>query len=346
LFGKWHNGEQYPTDPVGQGFQEFFGFKTGHLNNYFDTKLIRNFSLEDTRGYVPDVLTDETIRFMQNDGPFFCMLTYNTPHAPFQLPDKYFNKYKSKGLDDKTAAVYGMVENLDDNVARILASLKDSGKEDNTIVIFMTDNGPNGVRYNGGFKGIKAHVDEGGVRVPFFIRYPEQGIESKVIEQFAAHIDVLPTVADLVKIQIPDSLEIHGRSLLPLLINDDKGEDRFLFTHQVPRAFDTIPGAVRSNQYLLTLYPKDTALYDLLRDPFQHTDLSKELPEIAGDYINRYKEWFEQITKNGVVPPLIQVGYDVVPEVEFPAPECEKYGGLTKGGIYYFYWHSVLKNNI
>jgi arylsulfatase A len=138
----------------------------------------------------------------------------------------------------------------------------------------------------------------------------------------------------LLKIELPDSLELHGRSLLPLLIDDDEGDDRFMFTHQVQREFDTIPGAVRSNQYLLTLYPKNTALYDLSTDPFQSTDLSKELPQIASDYLNRYAEWFNEVTENGIEPPLIQVGYDIVPEVEFPAPDCEKYGALTfEGGM-------------
>lgn len=334
LFGKWHNGKQYPHDPIGQGFQEFFGFKEGHLNNYFDTKLIRNFTPEQTTGYVPDILTDEAIRFMQKDDPFFCLLTYNTPHAPFQVPDKYFTKYKAKGLDDRTAAIYGMVENLDDNVARLLKALRENDKENETIVIYMTDNGPNGVRFNGGFKGIKGHVDEGGVRVPFFIRYPDGSIENKTVEEYAAHIDILPTLAALTHTQVPDSLHIHGRNMLPLLTgNSTTWDDRFFFTHQVARTFDTIPGAVRSNQYLLTLYPKDTMLFDLISDPYQKQNIALNKPEIYKEYVARYVKWFGEVTSRGIDPPLIQIGYDIVPEVEFPAPDAALHGSLKFFGV-------------
>ncbi|GAA4431523.1 sulfatase-like hydrolase/transferase [Pontibacter saemangeumensis] len=334
-YGKWHNGHQYPTDPIGQGFEQFFGFKEGHLNNYFDTRLTHNFQEVETSGYVPDLLADSAISFIRKKGPFFCYLAFNTPHSPFQVPEAYFKKYKAKGLDDKNAAVYAMVENIDMNVGRILQALRESGKEQETIVIFLSDNGPNGQRYNGGLKGIKASVDEGGVRVPFFIRYPAGGIESgRVRRQFGAHIDILPTIAELTGIKVPDSLQIDGRSLLPII----KGKGiaypgRAFYTHHVIRELGAIPGAVRTHQYLLTLMPEDTSFYDLLKDPSQEHDLVDRHPELVSEYIRKYREWFGEVTGNGVEPPLVQLGGSPAPLTWLPAPEASLYGQVAfKGG--------------
>jgi arylsulfatase A-like enzyme len=124
--GKWHNGEQYPFTPMGQGFDEAFGFNNGHWNNYFDPVLLRGSQPEQTKGYITDVLTDEAMKFITANQakPFFCYLSYNAPHSPYQVPDKYFDKFKAKGFDNTVAAFYGMCENLDDNVGRLLAHLE------------------------------------------------------------------------------------------------------------------------------------------------------------------------------------------------------------------------------
>jgi len=335
LFGKWHNGAQYPHDPTGQGFDSFFGFSEGHLNNYFDTKLMRNLKEEQTKGYVADLITTEAIDFISKDGTFFCYLAFNTPHSPFQVPDSYFDKYKAKGLDDRTAAIYGMVENMDDNINRILQALAAQDKSRETIVIFMSDNGPNGVRYNGNLKGIKAHVDEGGVRVPFFIHYPAGGIEKKIVSDkyFGAHIDILPTIAELAGIGLPDKKPIHGRSLVPLLKETSPAwEDRFFFTHQVVRKFDTIPGAVRTHQYTLTMTAADTALYDILVDPSQKQNIASENKELVEKYISGYRQWFLRETSQGIQPEFIQTGHRNIDEVILPAQESVMHGGLSFQG--------------
>lgn len=335
IFGKWHNGSQYPHDPLGQGFDTFFGFSEGHLNNYFDTKLIRNTKYEQTNGYVADLITDEAIDFVSKDDPFFCYLAFNTPHSPFQVPDSYFNKYKEKGIDDRTAAIYGMVENMDTNINRILKALSGQGKSRETIVIFLSDNGPNGVRYNENLKGIKAHVDEGGVRVPFFIHYPAGGIENRTItkEYFGAHIDLFPTLAELAGIDIPDTLDIHGRSLLPLLKEEKVvWEDRYFYTHQVARKFDTIPGAVRTSKYLLTLKSSDTSFYDLISDPYQKQNIAHQHQDLVTNYLSHYQHWFLEATAKGIQPELIQIGHKNIIDVSLPAQECAIYGGLTYQG--------------
>lgn len=331
LFGKWHQGKQYPHDPIGQGFGEFFGFTEGHLNNYFDTKLTHNFEEVQTKGYLPDILTDKTIEFMKNQDAFFAMLSLNTPHSPFQVPDVYFDKYKAKGLEDKDACVYGMVENIDDNVGRLMTYLEESGKIKNTIVIFLTDNGPNGIRYNGGMKGKKADLDEGGVRVPCFIRIP--GFGHQVIKPWAGHIDILPTLADLLNIKVSGDLEIHGKSLLPLINREEqKWEDRNFFTHHVHLKFDTIPGAVRNQEYLLTLKNNQKELYNLLQDHSQKVNIIDQQPGIARGLEVLYLDWLREMTKKGVAPPLIQLGHPNVPTVELPASDGKRLGNVNFKG--------------
>jgi arylsulfatase A-like enzyme len=330
LFGKWHQGKQFPHDPIGQGFDEFFGFKEGHINNYFDTKLTHNFAEVETIGYLPDVLTDKAIGFMETEAPFFTLLSYNTPHSPFQVPDPYFDKYKAKGLNDKDACIYGMVENIDENIGRLMDYLEKSGKIENTIVIFMTDNGPNGVRYNGGMKGKKADLDEGGVRVPFFIKIP--GYFHQLVKPWAGHIDIFPTLADLLELEIPDDLDIHGKSLKPLMEGEKNWEDRYFFTHHVHLQFDTIPGAIRNQEHLLTLKKGKKEFYHLLDDPSQTDNIILKEKSLADEMENHYLGWFEEMTIKGVEPPMIQIGHSNVPNVDLPASDGKRYGKVKYMG--------------
>lgn len=333
LFGKWHNGKQYPHDPNGQGFDTFVGFADGHLNNYFDSPIRYNQERRASKGYMPDIITDEAIAFMKERSPFFAYLSFNTPHSPFQVPDHYFEKYKNRGFDDRTASIYGMIENIDHNVGRVLNALKESGKEEETLVIFLTDNGPNGYRYNGGYKGIKSHVDEGGVRVPFLVRYPgknwNDGSERKYL---AAHIDVLPTLAELLGIELPTHREIHGRSLLADLEQNKDPDSRFYFTHQVVRKFDTIPGAVRDGRYLLTLKSEETAFYDLVNDPYQKEDIKANHPALVAEFQEAFEQWFVDMTREGIAPERIEVGHDSAPYIELPAPDLSQKTNLQFAG--------------
>lgn len=333
LFGKWHNGKQYPHDPIGQGFDQFTGFKDGHLNNYFDPVLTHQFEEKKTSGYVTDIITNHAISFMDDEnGPFFTLVSYNTPHSPFQVDDHYFDKYKSKGLNDKDATVYGMVENIDDNIGRIRDHLTATGLHDNTLILFMTDNGPNGWRYNNGLKGRKAHVDEGGVRVPFLIHHPKKPEwHQQKVTQMAAHIDVLPTLADLLDLTFPKDIEVDGVSLIPLLSGKTL-ENRYIFTHQVSWDFDTIPGAIRNDAYVLTRKPKGDELYDLLNDSIQQRDLVEEMPELAKEMSVKYEQWLTAVTASGLTPPPIEVGHHGIPIVEFPAPDASNVFNLTFKG--------------
>jgi arylsulfatase A-like enzyme len=185
---------------------------------------------------------------MNHKSPFFLFLSFNAPHTPLQVPDEYYQKYKdidpSSGFDDPdmrdfvmserhkedARKIYAMVENIDDNVGKLLHKLDELNISENTLVIFMGDNGPQQPRYNAGMRGLKSSVYRGGVRVHFFIRYPALFEGNRDIYDTAAHIDVLPTLVQICNAELPDDRVIDGKSLLPII----KGEpvdwaDRSLF---------------------------------------------------------------------------------------------------------------------
>src|SRR4051812_13171188 len=229
-FGKWHNGSQYPYHPNARGFDEYYGFTSGHWGAYFDPPLDHNGQPITGHGYITDDLTDHAIAFIeqQKDRPFFCYLPFNTPHSPMQVPDPFWNKFAEKPLKLRatrpgieeipfTRAALAMCENIDQNVSRILHKLDELNLADNTIVIYFSDNGPNSWRWNGGMKGIKGSTDEGGVRSPFMIRWPGHIKPGARIAQIAGAIDLLPTLADLAGVTIPAGKPLDGISLKPLL---------------------------------------------------------------------------------------------------------------------------------
>ena len=279
-FGKWHNGMQYPYHPNARGFDEFYGFCSGHWGNYFDPVLERNGQLVQGNGYITDDLTTQAINYIDqhHNDPFFVYLPYCTPHSPMQVPDEYWNRFENKALQMRhrdtsiediqhTQAALSMCENIDWNVGRILKHLKDTNLEDNTIVIYLSDNGPNGARWNGYMKGRKGSTDEGGVRVPFIIRWPERLAEARSIPQIAAAIDVFPTVLDICHIDY-DSLKIDGQSLAPLLFEEHSSwPDRVIFNHWNGRT------SVRSQTHRLDHFNQ---LFDMIHDPNQYTDISRD----------------------------------------------------------------------
>lgn len=336
IFGKWHNGAHYPNDPLGQGFDTFVGFSAGHWNNYFGTHLVRDGRTVETEGYITDVLTDAALAFIEEhrDEPFFAYVPYNTPHSPFQVPDRYFDRYQERGLDDETAAAYAMVENIDDNVGRLLAALDRLGLAENTIVLFLTDNGPNGDRFNGGMRGRKGSVHEGGVRVPLFLRWPGRVPEGRLVRQITAHIDLLPTLAELTGVPLPEGgAPLDGISLVPLLQREEpeRWPERLLFSHWAGTRGGTLeryPGAVRTERYRAVNTGGPWQLYDMIQDPYETIDLAAELPEVVARLGAAYEAWFQDVTQPGIERPAIPVGYEEAPVVELPAPEAYFEGGI------------------
>lgn len=337
-FGKWHNGAHYPHNPNGQGFDEFLGFCSGHWNNYFDTTLEHNGRLVKTKGYISDVFTDAAINFIEKnkERSFFCYVPYNAPHSPFQVPDRYFDKYKNRGLDDKTACVHGMVENLDDNIGRILKRLDELKLSDNTIVLFLTDNGPNSDRYNGSMKGRKGSVHEGGIRVPLFIRWPGHIKPGTKVIQIAAHIDMFSTIIEMCGLDMPKTLPQDGTSLLPLLKGQTGGwPDRMLFTFRSPRSQSQVtPGSIRTQRWRAATVGRRWALYDMQNDPNQKADVSKEHPVVLKRLCAAFDQAARDVTKDGFAPLPIQIGYPQWPVVILPGHEAFLEPASKKGISY------------
>ncbi|MDX5337916.1 MAG: arylsulfatase [Cyclobacteriaceae bacterium] len=298
IFGKWHNGQHFPNHPLQQGFEEFTGFSAGHWSNYFDTHLEKNGEEKKIEGYLPDVLTEEAMNFIRQnqDQPFFAYLPLNTPHSPHQVPDRFFDPYKAAGLSDELAAIYGMVENIDWNVGRIMKLLAELELEENTLVIFLTDNGPNGQRFNAEMKGVKGSVHEGGVRVPSFWRWKGK-ILPQLISTKAAHIDVMPTLVDLFGLERKQGKPWDGVSLVPLF-EGKMLESRPIFSHVafLDGELKARPGAVRQDSLLLTLLDDGVSLYDLKNDPSQTRDIAETHPELKSALAEKYQTWWEEVS--------------------------------------------------
>ena len=295
-FGKWHNGMQFPYHPNARGFDEFYGFCSGHWGNYFDPMLEHNNQIVTGEGFCIDDFTNHAMDFVEanKDKPFFAYLPYNTPHSPMQVPERFWKKFKDNDLEmhnrepnrediQHVRAALAMCENIDWNVGRLLKKLDDLKLADNTIVIYFCDNGPNGVRWNGGMKGRKGSTDEGGVRSPMLIRWPAKIKGGHVVTQLGAAIDLLPTLADLVEIPVASQKPLDGISLKPaLLTGKNSAPDRPIISQWRGKV------SVRTSQFRLDDAGK---LFDMRADPGQSTDVTKKhsdesarLKKIRADY--------------------------------------------------------------
>ena len=293
-FGKWHNGTQSPYHPNDRGFDEFYGFTSGHWGHYFSPPLDHNGHKVRGKGYVVDDFTDHAIEFMESvmaknreqgtGAPFFVYLPYNTPHSPMMIGDEFYDKFKDldpgmKHRDPEkedvmmTRAALAMCENIDWNVGRVLRKLDELKLRDDTIVLYFSDNGPNSWRWNGGMKGRKGSVDEGGLRSPLHIRWPGTIKAGMEIPEVAGAIDLLPTLAGLAGIALNSPKPLDGRSLAGLLLEDSvKLPARDLFGFWRKKA------TVRTGRFRLD--PAGT-LYDIRNDRGQNVDVSALYPEEA-----------------------------------------------------------------
>jgi arylsulfatase A-like enzyme len=324
LFGKWHLGDNHPLRARDQGFEEEISLRGGGIgqpsdppggDHYQDPTLYRNGVAEKRKGYVTDLITDGAIAFARahKAAPFFAWVAYNAPHTPLEAPEGYLKPYLDAGLDETTAKVYAMVQNIDDNVGRLLRELDDLGLARDTIVIFMTDNGPQQKRYNAGLRGLKTTVFEGGIRVPFYVRWPAKLKAGRVVKEPAAHIDVLPTLLEACGVQPPPGLD--GRSVLAQLRGDPvEPSPRTLF-FQWHRGDQPEPGrscaAVESRwKWLRPGAPADPGmLFDLLADPGETKDVAAEHPREVERLAAAYAAWFRDVSATrGYAPPRILLG--------------------------------------
>ena len=351
-FGKWHNGMQYPYHPNGRGFDEYYGFCSGHWGNYFNPPLEHNGRIVRGNGFVIDDFTDKATAFMEKNQhrPFFAYLPFNTPHSPMQVPDQWWNKFKDKQLEmhnrdpqrediPHVRAALAMCENIDWNVGRILKKLDDLEIAEDTIVIYFCDNGPNGWRWNGQMKGRKGSTDEGGVRSPMLIRWPGKIEAGKQITQIAGAIDLLPTLADLAGIEVAGKKPLDGVSLKRLLLgNPDDWPERMIFSHWRNRV------SVRTQQYRLDFKGK---LYDLSKDPGQDHDLAQERPDVTAR-LRRAAETFKEEVVAGYDRddrPFV-IGHPDCKYTQIPARDGIAHGKITRSNkfpncSYFTNWTSL-----
>jgi arylsulfatase len=334
IFGKWHLGDEEPYQPHKRGFDESFIHGAGGIgqaykcscadapgNKYFNPVIRHNGSFVKTKGYCTDLFYTAGLGWIKsvkdNDAPFFAYITTNAPHGPFIAPPKNEKRFKDLGFDAKTAGFYGMIENIDENVGLLLEKLDEWKLMENTVIIFMSDNGMTGggsgragkalgkntdgtemFAYNANMKGQKGSADEGGVRVPFFVRWDGKVKAGQEIATISAHIDVLPTLAALAGADVPEN-QVEGRDLLPLIENPDaEWTDRYLFTHRArwktgadPDASQWKGFAVRNQRYR---WVEGKALYDMEKDPGQKTNIMEEHPEVVESMRKAYNQFWKE----------------------------------------------------
>ncbi len=323
VFGKWHLGENHPFRPQDRGFEESIVHGGGGVgqqpdywgNDYFDDTYKHNGKFEKYEGYCNTVWFKEAINYIRKNKhkPFFCYLSTNAPHAPLRVEEKYAHPYKDR-LSDRLANYYGMVTKLDEDLAGFLHELEEMGLEDNTILIFMTDNGPcpwfGGVDmdfetgypkegYSAGMRGGKIWGYENAHRVPLFIRWPEGGIGGgKDIEALTAHIDLMPTLIDLCDLTVPEDLNYDGQSLEPLLRGKKTNfGDRTLFVHN-----QRVQYPVKDKEYqVLTekwrlVKREKNELYAIKNDPGQRNNLAGQYPQIVKELYSKYEKWWKSVS--------------------------------------------------
>ncbi|MEX0988207.1 MAG: arylsulfatase [Bacteroidales bacterium] len=321
MFGKWHLGDNYPFRPEDRGFQEVVRHGGGGItqgpdywgNDYFDDTYWHNGTPRKFEGYCTDVFFNEALKFIEKnkDQPFFCYISTNAPHAPLHVPLEYYNLYKNdETILENQKRFYGMITNIDDNFQRLENKLEQLDIRENTILIFMTDNGTAfGVEnkdgkmfgHDGGLRGKKASIYDGGHRVPFFIRWPAGNVlGGKDIDKLTAHIDILPTLVELCELKFEEKKPIDGRSLAPLFIEGyDKWEERILVVDN-----QRVQNLVKFRNYSVMdetwRLINGEELYNIEQDRKQSNNIAYLHPEIVNRLSQAYNKWWESIMNEGV----------------------------------------------
>lgn len=340
-YGKWHNGMQYPYHPNARGFDDYYGFCSGHWGNYFDPVLEHNGELVRGNGFIPDDLTDKALAFMEANAtrPFFLFVPFNTPHSPMQVSDSLWDTFKNKELtmDHRyrnqedilfTRAAYALNQNIDWNVGRVMDKLAKLGLEENTIVIYLSDNGPAAYRWNGDMKGRKGYTDEGGVRAPCIVQWKGKIKAGKKIESIAGAIDILPTIADLAGIHLSPVKALDGISLKSWLLGEhETRDDRYLvnyWNHNI---------SIRSQQFRLD---HENKLFDIKQDRGQRQDVSGLYPDQYHEMVLFKEKWEQEVLSelpdHDLRPFTVgQPGYEFT---QLPARDAIPHGNIRRSNQY------------
>ncbi len=311
MFGKWHLGDNYPFRPEDRGFQEVLVHRGGGVgqgpdywgNDYFDDTYFHNGTPKKYEGYCTDIWFDGAMKFIEanKDRPFFAYLPTNAAHGPYNVGEEYSDQYKDK--DVPNADFYGMITNIDDNMGRLMKKLKALDLEDNTILIFMTDNGTSagfrgGKGFNARMRGTKGSEYEGGHRVPCFVRWPAGGLTGgRDVDRLTAHIDLLPTLADMCSLKKPRRVKLDGTSIAPLL-QEQSGDwpDRILVTdsQRIENPEKWRKSAVMTDRWRLV---NGKELYEIKEDPGQQSDIAGDHPQVVNTLRKAYERWWDDVSE-------------------------------------------------
>ena len=360
IFGKWHNGSQWPYHPMARGFDEFYGYTSGHWGEYFDPPLEHNGQPIRAKGYIVDACTSQAIDFIDRhrDKPFLCYIPFTTPHSPWAVPSEDWERFKDKPIvqrgtnpkqedTSQTRCALAMIENQDRNVGRVLDKLRELNLDESTIVVYFSDNGPNTDRWNGGMKGRKGSTDEGGVRSACFVRWNNRIESGSTYEGVSGAIDLLPTLTALAGVKIHAEKPLDGIDQSAFLLGDSTAfPDRTLFTAWAGNV------AARKRNFLL-----DAAgsLYDFETDPAQKSSLNRSHAELRESMQASVRRWREEMRLDSLNKPLrntqvdarpISVGYKEFARSWLPARDAEATGKVRRSApapksSYFVNWTSV-----
>lgn len=356
LFGKWHLGDCAPMRPVDRGFHESLVHTGGGLGqpantgrgSYFHPDLIHNGDLISTSGYCADIFTDATIDFVSfalSSAPsFFACLSFNTPHSPLHVAEQWVRPHREAGVPETFARVYGMVENLDWNVGRVLQTLEENGRLDDTLVIFTSDHGPcpssrhhGRIRWNAGLRDQKGSMYEGGIRVPFFWRWPGRVAEQATRDRLSVPMDLAPTLLELAG----GTFEGDGRSLTSLLTDTATDwPDRWIpmqwHRGDVPERGRNIAVLGQTRKLVHSEKCETPELFNIEADPGEQHDLAESEPETVEQLMRIYHSWFdemEQASPDPFAPPRIQLGTDAEPSTVLTRQDWRGYTGSEGWGF-------------
>ncbi|MDB4338493.1 arylsulfatase [bacterium] len=332
IFGKWHLGDEDAYQPYNRGFSEVFIHGAGGIGQayegscadfppnrqsegrYFDNVILHNDTIVQTKGFCTDVFFQAAAGWIQekreSSTPYFAYISTNAPHGPMLAPERYKKRFAEQGWDANTQGRYGMIENIDDNFGMLVQKLDQWKAWDDTLLIFMTDNGQAGrgakrdgksqKMHTAGFKSGKGSPYEGGTHVPAFWYWKGKLGEGVDIPALTAHIDLFETFCQLSGAEIPgDIQERDGRSLLPLL-EDPKADwpDRKLFVHQGrwekgrdPNLSQFKNCAVRTQRWR---FVNNRELYDIAEDPFESKNVAEKHPQVVEEIQKAYQAWWSQ----------------------------------------------------
>ncbi len=370
LFGKWHLGDNYPYRPMDQGYETAVYHRGGGLGQpsepvgadqrYTNPVLFRNGEQYTAEGYCADIYFSEAIDFIEDskakEKPFFAYIASNTPHSPYHdVPEKWLSYYKGLNLEnsqfpqepghsisgkddmDTRARIYAMVSNLDENVGRLFSELDMMELTENTVVIYMCDNGPNGYRYVKGFKGRKSNAWEGGVRSPFWAHWPKGFPAGTVSDALSAHVDIFPTILELCKIDKPDGFQIDGHSMLSYLKGEkSEPKDRtvILQSHRGEQPEPWENATVVTQQWKLVSNGNsgNRELFNLANDPFALENVSSSNPDVLKDLHSRYQNWLEEMRDVTPMDLPIYVSTTFEPEVVLTSQDLKEIDARRKEG--------------